>query len=175
MSSFLAQAINSTSSNAVNNMHTCFPALVVAYNESEHTATLQPLYKYENGESYPQVQQVPVARWRYKIMQNKHITESETSSYTGAGSPHDHHYTWSDSGGSGSTSTESSHAHTFPHKHPIEFEEIIEEVKLLLYPGDLVLCVCSERSIDSINSRQVHDPQSKRKFDISDACVVCIL
>ena len=161
MSDFLSRAMNASNNNSINSMHTCFPALVIAYDEITHTATLQPLYKYESGETYPQIQQIPVIKWRYKIKQNKNITES--------GLAHSHSYSWSDGSGSGTTGQESSHIHS------ILFEEIIEEIKLLLYPGDLVICSCSEKSIDSISSKQVHDPQSKRKFDISDAIVIGIL
>jgi hypothetical protein len=50
-------------------LHTTFPAKVVAYDEAGHTATLQPLYKVEasdgNTHDYPQLLKVPVIRWRF--------------------------------------------------------------------------------------------------------------
>ena len=153
MSDYISQVIAGAQQNTLNSIHTSFPARVVAYNEAAHTATVQPLFKYETGEDYPQIQNVPVMRWRYRIMQNEHNTIEDITYPDPPAPPPNAPLHW----------------------HPILFEEIIEEIQLLLYPGDIVLCTCSEKSIDSFKSNKVHDPQSKRKFDITDAFVICIL
>lgn len=159
--SFADKAISGFSQQATENMHTSFPALVVDYSEENHTATIQPLFMYDASTGYPQIQAVPVARWRFKIM--KSVPNSA------AAGEHSHGYTWTASSGQGSTQPAGEHTHT------IEETEIVEEISLLLNPGDVVLCCTCEKSIDSISSKQVHDPLSKRSFDISDAVIVCIL
>ena len=161
MSNYAAKAMGASSNNLEQLVHTALPALVVSYDEANHRATLQPIYKYEDGSSYPQIQNAPVAKFRYKIMQNKGMTEPANA--------HSHSYSWTSSSGSGTTGGVPDHA------HDIEFEEIVEEIKLLLRPGDLVLCICSEKSIDAMSTKAVHSPQSKRTFDLSDAFVVCLL
>lgn len=145
---YASMAIGSTNNNTLKSMHTIFPATVVSYDEGRHVANLQPLYMYDNGESYPQVQNVPVAKSRYAL------THYRVSANTGTGGAGDaaHNHTMSD--------------------YPVTQ---VTELKLMLQPGDLVLCGCSEKSIDSMASKQVHNPQSKRKYDLSDALVLCIL
>ena len=171
MSNYMAKAMDSGNKNAIKSMHTSFPAIVVSYDEALHLAVVQPLYKLETGESYPQIQNVPVAKWRYKIMKAKAATATVK----------DHKH--SINGTTEAASGPSSHSHNYidetqdagGHSHGMPVEEVIEEIKLLLAPGDLVLCVCCEKSIDSMASKKVHTPQSKRIFDISDAIIVCLL
>jgi len=166
MSDYISKALNAKDNNMLEAMHTSFPALVVSYNEKAHTATLQPIYKYGDGSNYPQIQNAPVSKFRYKAIRQKGYpsktrqTENEDS--------HTHAYSWTSVGGSGNTSSTS-------HLHNIEYEEYVEEIKLLLRPGDIVLCVCSEKSIDAMVNKSIHVPQSKRAFDISDAVVICLL
>lgn len=56
-----------------------------------------------------------------------------------------------------------------------ETTEHTEEMSLILNSGDIVLCTCSEKSIDSITQGLVHSPVSKRKFDLTDALVIGII
>ena len=150
---YLEKTIGGMAGQLISNMHTAVPARVVSYDENAHTAVLQPLFKNFDGQDYPVIHDVPVSRWRYRIMQNKNITES--------GQSHSH-----PNSGSGPEAA---------HKHPIEFEEIIEDIKMLLYKGDIVCCIIFEKSIDSISSKEVHLPLSKRTFDLSDGFVSHII
>lgn len=133
-------------------IHTTFPARVVAYDAESHTATLQPLYKYQtaSGEQfdYPQLLKVPVVRWRFA---HKHYRVNQTTGAGGAG--------------------DSSHSHSVSDTETTETEEI----KLILQKDDLVICSCSERSIDDIFSGTVHLPRSTRKFDLTDAFVMALI
>lgn len=161
MSNYAAKAMGAGSDNLSKLLHTAFPAIVVSYDEASHKAAVQPLYKQDDGNNYPQIQGVPVAKWRYKILKNKISTEQANS--------HSHSYSWTSEGGSGTTGS------TPAHTHDIQFTEVVEEIKLFLKQGDLVLCVCSEKSIDAMLTKVIHNPQSKRTFDLSDAIIVCIL
>lgn len=134
--------------NKDDNIHTVFPAIVISYDEAKQVAIVQPIFQYDDGQQYPQIQNVPVAKSRYKF---KYYRVAATTGTGGAG--------------------DSAHNHTMS---DTQTEELIE-LTLFLNPNDLVLCVCSERSIDSMSSKQVHNPQSKRKYDLSDAMIVCIL
>lgn len=166
MTNSITNAISAVAGQSAGIIHTTFPAKVISYNEAAHTCTIQPLFMQEVTNStepltYPQVSNVPIVKWRYKIQQSKNISQP--------GSSHSHSYTWTDGGGSGVTGGEASHT------HQIEFEEIIEEIKLFLVAGDIVVCSCSEKSIDDYAAGTVHNPQSKRKHDITDAIVIGIL
>lgn len=143
MIDYTAKAFEANIERIFGGIHTGFPAIVVSYDKDKHTATLQPVYKYDDGESYPQIQNVPVAKFKTKIKKVKENT--------------------GDASGEG------------VHNHTIETEEETKEFKLFLEEGDLVFCVCSEKSIDSMASKQVHNPQSKRTFNLSDAIVICHL
>ena len=146
MSDYIAKALQAGNENAARGMHTAFPALVISYNSSKHTATIQPLYKFSDGNNYPQIQNVPVAKQRYSV---KHYHVDDLTGSAG-----------------GITHTHTMSEHT---------ETEVEERLLLVQAGDVVFCICSEKSIDTMMSKQIHLPQSKRAFDISDAIIVCIL
>lgn len=140
-------------------MHTSFPAIVVSYNEEDKTADVQPIYKLNETKNYPQILDVPVMKFRYKIKRPKLETEAESS------------HTHSAPADGGTTSSGTAHKHTIK----IDEEEVEEEFSLFLKKNDIVLCVCCERSIDDVNSKKIHLPQSERRFDLSDAVIVGIL
>lgn len=151
------EALSTISNNAVSNIHTTFPAKVISYNESANKCSIQPIFnqKLTDGEeiSYPQIQNVPVIKWRIKSHTHDYEGETEVS----GGTTHRHEYKFE-------TNLNSTYNKEFP-----------QEIKLILKSGDIVLCTCSEKSIDSIFSGQVHTPQSQRKHDITDAIVIGIL
>lgn len=65
--SMAEQAMAAMTGNATANMHTGFPANVISYDGGSQTAAIQPLFKYDDGTSYPQVIGVPVAKYRFPI------------------------------------------------------------------------------------------------------------
>lgn len=155
----ISEVFDAFGSNMLGGMHTSFPAKVVKYYEDENTCDIQPIYKINETENYPQVNEVPIIKFRYKFKRPKLETELESA------------HTHNAPNGGGTTSGGS------PHKHEIKIstEDTEEEIKLFLKTGDVVMCVCSERSIDSVNSKTIHLPQSERKFDLTDAVVVGII
>lgn len=161
------------------NIHTAFPAKVVSV--SGGTCTVQPLFIAKNGLQYPQIQRVPIPKWRYSITKSVGTSEpagDHTHSITNSAEAS---HTHSVPEGAGTSGAGSSHTHSASetssgnHVHGIVEETVTETITLMVQPGDVVLCVACERSMDSVSSGQVHRPQSKRQFDLTDSVVVAIL
>lgn len=142
-------SMEATQGESKESMHTGFPATVVSFNRQTSKAVIQPVYKNNEGSNYPQIPDVPVAKYRFPFLMPA-TTQPVATPAEGV-----------------------NHAHTLI--NDTDTREHIMQVPLLLNPGDLVYCLCSEKSMDSVFSNTVHETQSKREFDLTDSVVICIL
>lgn len=159
--SFASKMFDSFGDNLVNDMHTFYPALIVSFDEVKNVAVIQPLYKFNDVDNYPQLQNVPVMKTRFKM--------KTTISTVGN---HQHSYTWSDSGGSGTTGAAGTHNHTISFVSGTE-EEVV--FPMIVKPNDVVLCMVCEKALESVESRAIYKPMSQRKFDLTDSIIIGIL
>lgn len=159
--SYADKVFDNFGSNLMQNMHTSFPAIVVSFNEEEAKATVQPLYMFDNENSYPQIQNIPVIKQRFKMK----AVATQVDNHT-------HGFSWSGESGSGTTIGAGAHTHNITFLSGIE-EEV--EYSLFIKAGDIVLCTCCEKANDLVSTKQVYNPQSKRQFDLTDSVIIGII
>lgn len=133
-------------------VNTAMPCKVLAYNEADRTAKIQPLFKAKEvgkePKNLPPIEGVPVLFQRYKAQNNGPISiKTDTaphSQYSGSGE----------------------HIHNV-----ITFTEAIEMIPDLRV-GDVVLVVFCQRAIDEAQNGKNVYPGISRMFSIQDAVIV---
>jgi len=65
--SYIANALGAITSNAVHNMHTGYPGIVISFDNVLNRATIQPLFRNFDNSDYSQVLNVPVAKYRFNM------------------------------------------------------------------------------------------------------------
>ncbi|RUL56456.1 Gp138 family membrane-puncturing spike protein [Lysinibacillus antri] len=146
------QYFGSVKGTLLTSINTAMPCKILSYNDSQRTAKIQPLFMVkEVGQeptSLPPIEDVPVLFQRYKVHNNAPISITTDTAphpqYTGTGE----------------------HVH-----NAITFTESVEMIPDLR-PGDVVLAVFCQRSIDEAQNGQNVYPGTARMFSIHDAVIV---